>query len=208
VSRIQSGRWSELLRRATGQAGVEVVASELSPEISPTWAIEGTTPEWDFLKSTKRLLANVDLDGAGCASWRLRNPDNSSAIAIVDQIIFGCNNDTTAFTLQLEHGASDLGSLGFPIVVDSRWVPAPYTDAAISSMSFTTTSSSSYITTGALLGTFYSHGGSGGEKQQQTFHLPVVLSPGWSLTLSTLNLGARVYGNVSYSERTLPPLER
>jgi len=203
VSHIQAGRWSQLLRKATGQAGIEDVTSELAPEISPTWQLESDTAEWDYLKSTKRLMCNVDIlgHGSGYTSWRLRNPLDSGTMGIVDQFIIG-SESSTEFSVQLEYGASDLAVTGFPIVTDSRWVPAPFNDASISSLLFTTQRVEAKIITGALLGSFF------GIKVQNIFDMPVVLSPGWALTLAFHDVNIRALGNVSYRERTLPPLER
>lgn len=207
MSQIQSGRWSELLRRATGQAGIEVIASELGPEISPTWQLESNTAEWDYLKSTRRLLCNVDIaTGVGNPAWRLRNPANSSVLAVVDRHTISVNNGAVKVHYMIEHDASDLGTTGFPIVSDTRWVPiGTLIDASISSLVFTTDNSGSMITSGALIGTYHiAH-----DVQPLTvLETPVVLSPGWSMTMTCSESAKALMGCVEFRERTLPPLER
>ena len=206
MSRIQSGRWSELLRRATGQAGIEVVASELSPEISPTWQLEGNTVEWDYLKSTKRLLCAVSIESGGYGAWRLRNPEGSGVVAVIENIDITVYSSNLLFNLQLEEGTSDLAVTGFPIVSDTRWVPPPFNDPSISTLHFTTQTTGAQIITGSLLGYWRIHDA---DFPFQRLNPPVVLSPGWALTLASDKAGAHNFcGSVTYRERTLPPLER
>ncbi len=58
MSKIQTGRYADLLRKYLAMKGVEDVAAELSPEISPTFQLESELPEWEFLKGDK-LMAGV-----------------------------------------------------------------------------------------------------------------------------------------------------
>jgi len=209
VSHIQAGRWSELLRRATGQAGVEDVSSELAPEITPTWQLETNSSEWDYLKSTKRLTCSVELDAPGNASWMLRNPINSGTIGIVDSVVASASSPNCKVTLAVAYDSTDLAITGFPIVTDGRWVPLntlPLIDPSISSLVFTTQKVGAYLNVGSLIGYFQLT--NTGLNELINEHRTVVLPPGWSLIMSATGSGFYMGGSVSYRERTLPPLEQ
>lgn len=210
MSHIQAGRWSELLRRATGQAGVEDVSSELAPEITPTWQLETNSPEWDYLKSTKRLTCNVQIDASGHPSWMLRNPIDSGTIGIVESVLISTSATDVKMTLALAYDATDLSTTGFPIVTDGRWVPLnnlPLVDPSISSLVFTIQTVGAYLNVGSLIGYFQIESPRG-LNELININRAVVLPPGWALILSTVGSSVYLGGSVSYKERTLPPLEQ
>lgn len=84
MSKIEQGRYSDLLRRILGMTGSSVVAGELSPEISPGLSLEEERPEWEFLKGAKLMCAPLNIaGGVGTQTgFRFRNPANSGVVAI------------------------------------------------------------------------------------------------------------------------------
>lgn len=125
MSKIEVGRWSDQLRRMTGQKGTSSVAEELSPEVSAVFLLEGESVEWNYLKGVRNLFGSARLSAAPgfTSKWRLRNPVASGAVGIIDRIemsgpatgtflgIGGTNPPvTTDFTTPV-----------LPRVIDSRW---------------------------------------------------------------------------------------
>jgi len=124
VSKIESGRWSELLRRSLGMKGIEIVASELSPEVSPTWTIEDNAIEWGYLKSVRYASAGTIQGGATgkISTIRLRNPANSGVLVVIDQIAMGLGS--IDYISVFFSPTVDQGQLAGTIncgTVDGRW---------------------------------------------------------------------------------------
>jgi hypothetical protein len=205
VARIEIGRWSELLRRASGMAGVEIVSSEMSPEISPVFVVEGDTGDWDYLKH-KKLFAcqfSVPASVGEFSHWQLRNPPTSGTIAVIERIT--ASTTASDYTrLMLNKVTTDYTTAAYPVVQDTRWqtYPGPPLNFNVSSLKATHEGDS-----GVGAGSIFS--------QQRlisntpwTFVGPLVLTPGYALSgqNTTYNLAMSV--TVQWSERKLQPLER
>jgi len=123
VSKIEIGRFSELLRRMLGQKGQEEVAGELSPEISPTIQIEGPSAEWDFLKGVRRCGNGTRLAAAAGFStrFRIRNPSNSGVLGVVDLIATFSQTDGVRLTAGILPTTVDLPLPSESASMDRRW---------------------------------------------------------------------------------------
>jgi len=201
VSKIETGRYSELLRKQLGMKGQEVVAGELSPEISPTFQLEGPTAEWDFLKQVRLVSAAATEDPVVGQNPRfaLINPSASGMIATVSQVRY---TSSIASRLLLRFITVQLGlfaNLAEAGPRDSRW-GAPGT--TISPITLTSETNAATIAGGFLIdditflaNTFYS------------FNVPTVLAPGSSLFWGATSGNIRGSSSVHWSERRLPALE-
>lgn len=106
--------------------GVQQVSGEMSPEISPTWQVEGSTPEWDFLKGVRRCGTGARLAGvAGFISkFRLRNPITSGVLAVIDLLDVNLATGGIFVTVSLIETETNLAGLAFSTVMDRRWRPS------------------------------------------------------------------------------------
>ena len=60
MSKIETGRFSDLLRRSLGMKGQELVSAELAPELSPTWQVESAlNQEWDWAKGVNQYTLSL-----------------------------------------------------------------------------------------------------------------------------------------------------
>jgi len=205
MSRIEIGRWSEMLRRITGQKGSSFVATELAPEISPTFQLESNEAEWDFLKGVRGCAGADDLAGAVGfnSTFRLRNPEGSGVIGIVDAL--SVTPGATA-GLNINRGLifGDLAAPGVQttVVPDFRWGQIGTTTTALVFSASNTVAA-----------------GPSGDRFAHTIRVtdvewlyrqPVVLIPGtsmdWGGQNGTTNVTMRTW--LRWRERALPPLER
>ena len=201
MSKIEIGRYSELLRRQLGMKGVTEVAGELSPEISPTFVLEGPGAEWDFLKAVRGCrCADEQLGAVGFASvFRLRNPVGSGVIAVVDAVAV-----TPEGTVQIGVARGqifgELANLLVTVVPDLRWGAVGAT------------------TTTLIFSSAAAGGGPGGDViararplglTEWLYREPIVLMPGtnldWGMGFGSTN--ENVHGWAAWRERQLPALE-
>lgn len=198
MSHIQSGRWSELLRRATGQKGVEIVTSELAPEISPTWEVETDSAQWQYLKGV-RICAATEALGAGTSViYRLRNPSNSGILGQVSHVSWASVTVGAVFVVYIG-SAGDTGlSANIGFMRDTRWLD-PTVTSDKTALQFSTSSAA-----GAPAGRKIFTNQVNGNVMFQV-DLPVVLSPGFSMDISSGNDDSRV--NILWSERAVADIE-
>lgn len=116
MSKIESPRFSSLLRRYLGMVGQASVADELSPEISPGIQLEGERPEWEFLKGAKLMSAPLNVTGAAgtTSAFRFRNPSTSGVIAI-----FGGRPNEAMCELSMDAQAGATAAVQFQSRADS-----------------------------------------------------------------------------------------
>jgi len=202
VAHIETGQWSETLRRVLLMKGTERVAGELSPEISPVFVLEEDPPDWRYLKGVRMASVSVDLtSGANSGpTLRLRNPLNSTFVATVHAIdVWMTTNDIVAIRIIRE----DLnlvggGAAGTPR--DTRW-------------QFTSgTGRTSLIPTFNLnlppLGNDYLRARPSGGALEIHYRDPIVITDGFSLDIGgTTAVAVNLFINVSWTERVFPPLE-
>ena len=200
MSKIEIGRFSNLLRREFGMKGVASVASELSPEISPTIQLEGPTAEWDFLKQVRgcRCAFNLPPNVAGQSRFRLVNLPGSGVIAVIKLLSI---NPNPIATLQINRGQvfGGLTDSRVTVVPDLRWgaVGATTTTMQFSSDNATAAGpAGDLIAVSAILA-----------NTEFTYGEEIVLIPGTSLDWGTAEQNIRLRTFVAWTERQLPALE-
>jgi len=129
VSQIQTGRFSNLMRRYLGMKGVTEVTPELAPEISPVFILESQRPEWEFLKNEK--LMSFVFGGVGVAAQnavaRLRNPPGSGVVATITAI----RMVTDTLSIGLVSRDDDQGNLVTVLPTVSRDTRLPVLNASV-----------------------------------------------------------------------------
>ena len=202
MSKIEIGRWSAQLRRMLGMKGVSDVSTELSPEISPTFQLEGPTAEWDFLKGVRLCSASTTLLGVAPnqSVIRLRNPPASGVIAIVQAISYRLPA-TTGASIQKGVSALDLATVRLTALRDERWAPAvPGLNRSVLILSRTDAGG---IPVGPdVLWSMTSLGNS-----IIRYPSPVILTPGTHIDVSTDGGNVALDVSFSWSEREVSALE-
>ena len=200
MSKIETGRFSELLRRGLGMKGVSEVAGELSPELSPTWQVEGITVEWDFLKGKKLCVATATVAAAvGFQSViRLRNPATSRVLAVLDEVVWVTD---PADSSSVRYGIAnvDLSVAGGTLVRDHRWEASSATVRA--ALLFSTDNTGDTVD-GQLV-----HRTSRAADVEAQLPGKIVLTPGDSVDLATGAVNVALQATYIWSERRLPDLE-
>jgi len=197
VAKIESGRWSEMLRRALGMAGQETVSAELSPEVSPTWTLEDNALEWGWLKNVRYCSVGTQQGGAGAAvsNVRLRNISGSNTLIIIDKIVMTVGA-TSAVHIMMSPTVdqSALTSIVTTGSQDARW---GFQEAVLQVSSGNTAATGSWSllksTTPA--------------DTPVVFDSQIVLIPNTAVDVATGTVDRNFYVNVSWHERQLIPLE-
>jgi len=202
VSKIEIGRYSELLRRQLGMKGQETVAGELSPEISPTFQLEGPSAEWDFLKAVRggRCTAQLTPQVGFNSRFRLRNPQNSGVIAVVTLVGMTVANPSNVGIARGQIFA-ELSGAEVTVVPDLRWGAIGTTTTAL------IFSSDNLTAAGPGGDLFVSARIASAAPFKNTEE--VVLIPGTNLDWGTLSLITNIgmFGWAAWRERQLPALE-
>lgn len=123
MSKVETGRFSEQLRRMLGQKGQELVAAELSPEISPTIELEGRSAEWDFLKGVRGISAVLEITAvvAMTSICRVRNPAASGVLGVITMVEETIQITPAAAVLTRGTEVVDLAVPISTVVLDERW---------------------------------------------------------------------------------------
>jgi len=202
VSKIEIGRFSELLRRMLGQKGQETVAAELSPEVSPVIVIEGMGAEWDFLKSVRgcSLVALTGPAVGATSVFRLRNPADSGVLGVV-KFMAGNASVNILQTLAIGTALADLAVAVNTVTVDRRWNATGTTQSLL--LASTNNAADAVGPVGNNIGVFAPLADT-----EWVYTREIVLVPGthidWGITGT--NIGIRTYA--SWIERQFPLLEQ
>jgi len=203
VSKIETGRFSDLLRRALSMVGQTEVATELSPEVSPTWQVEGAFEEWMFLKGVKicsvseSIAANV---GAG-GQMVLRNPPTSGALAVVDGLRMSLTNAGGQLVITVQVNTGDLVNTALTVARDLRWPASPTGSQA--AMIATFQNAVGAVPVGA--GTIYV--GRTLANSPFNYRVPIVLPPGSRLYIGCTSANVPFLASIDWHERGIEPLE-
>lgn len=202
MAKIESGRWSELLRRALGMKGVQTVSAELSPEVSPVWVLEQDLAEWQFLKGVRLVSAASSraLSAGNIARFAVINPVGSAMIASISHLSFSASVNTTLSVRLVQVTLAQFTTLEEAGPRDTRW--ARGAAATVSPITFSSEDNAAGIAGGFLLYTSQVLANTPVE-----FGRPIVLAPGSSLFWAGSGAAA-TRAAVAWSERPLPPLER
>lgn len=204
MSKIEIGRWAELLKRITGIAGARTVSGDLSPEVSPTMLLEDlSAADFLFLKSVRLCGGGSSITGGVgfTAKWRLRNPTDSGVVALVS-----CMEVSPVNTILSVRGSLNEQIVNFPTTViarvaDSRWgVTGAVNQTAL------VLSSSIVQATGPAGENFWVTRTPSNTPVRHDFNFPLL--PGSCVDWGTDGLNLSVRSWVRWSERGLPDLER
>ena len=200
MSKIEIGRYSELLRRQFGMKGQESVAAELSPEVSPIVILEDASDEWNYLKGVRDCgFGDIVAAIAGFTSkWRMRNPAASGIIAVVEFIEI-VTNATSAKRITINNQTVDFPTPVQGAVLDARWGIVGVAEPAV-----IVTASNAQATGPA--------GTSIGESRALsnapwTYAQEIVLVPGAVLDFGTADQDEDARATVRWRERAFPALE-
>lgn len=202
MSKIEIGRYSEQLRKMLGQAGTEIVAGELSPEISAVIVLEQDAAEWNFLKHVRDCggIAAVTGVAVNVITMRLRNPATSGVIAQVSLVSL-FPNLRTPVTMGMGEAVTDLALAVNTVTLDSRWGQSGVSDSALV---FSTNNATTAIQQAGRA--FYS--GTPLVDTEWKYREQIVIPPGtfidWGIELD----GISIRTSVRWKERQLPALEQ
>jgi len=202
MSKIETGRWSEQLRRMLGMSGATIVAAELSPEVSPTIELVSADElEWSFLRSVRKSIASFQVTAAvGTLSiFRARNPAGSGCIVVLEHATVFANVANAALLLSVGASAVDIGGVVATGVRDSRWGPTGPTGQNV--LLFSSTNA------GAFTGTTTVWRARGLANTPFTYDLGIVLMPGDTLEGGSATTDVQQNWTVGWRERSLPDLE-
>ena len=202
MSKIEIGRYSALLRRTFGMKGTEMVAAELSPEISPTVQLEhADDPEWDFLKDVRNcaVTERISANAAGGGQMLLLNPPGSGVIAVIRTLIFA-GTGTIQITARLLVNPAPLVNSSLTVALDTRWETT-----AVLTQSALTASFVNNAAIGTGVGTVYLNQTLA--SRPQTWNARIVLTPGFGLAFGAITVDQVVHASAYWHERQLPALE-
>lgn len=193
---IQVKRYGQILGRLLSMSGVEDVAGDLSPEISPVLVLEADRPEWLFLAG-QFLLAGAGVQVALAANpsfFRIRNPVGSGIIAVVESIDVSAAAIITDGVATIGTATIDRANVMGSLVRDTRW--------------------------GSIVGTCLvsnDNGGSVGSGIERFRapintgyrfnNMPVVLAPGSHLDYGANDSNIELHVNIRWRERPAEPYE-
>ena len=198
MAKIEIGTFSERLRRSLGMKGQEMVAAELSPEVSPVIVLQDNAAEMQFLQGI-RLCTSGMLQGAVVAEnslFRILNAAGSGVLAVFTYFALTANRTST---LNVGYGITQaaLGTAGATAVRDGRWGrPANPTTLTASrannvAVGLDSTLMVSRVATGFIV------------KASRQW----VLLPGESLEWGTGTTDVQLETTVDWYEKPLPALE-
>lgn len=202
MSRINVGRFSQLLRRFLEQKGTEVVASELSPEISPVFILENDRPDWLFLKGERLCVASfATTSGASLGpTVRVRNPLASAALATIVGFSINPNTNTSFASARLTISNNNLAGGNVPLFIrDGRELVS----LGINKSAMVGSFSNTIEPVGDLMWTTNCI-----PNEERGLNQPFILSPGraFDVGLSSVSVNT-VHINIYWTERALPAIE-
>lgn len=204
MAKIEAGRWSELLRRALGMKGQSLVASELSPEVSPVWVLEQATIEWQFLKTVRACAAATNISaGAQDGTIRLANPSTSGVVGVVEMVTVQCSKLSKVQIKMGSAGDTDLTTANVGFMRDSRWLdPAVTSDKT--ALSFSQDNTGDAANGRTIWNVFLQD-----DSVPETIKWPLVLSPGFSMDVKAVAevVQGRFFVNLLWYERAITRLE-
>lgn len=199
MSKIETGRFSDLLRRYLGMSGTSDIAQELAPEISPVFVLEDSRPEWEFLKGQKLMAVYVPQPGGGAVSTavRIRNPPSSGVVGIITNIVVA-PSALSEIRYKLGNDAGNLGTTYQSVSRDTRYprVAFPGNSALITSGGTGNNGDQFY---GTAVPTNEPHIYGGGT---------IVLTPGFQLQIETVVNNLTLLVAFAWLEKKLDPLEQ
>lgn len=179
--------------------GQEMVAGELSPEVSPVIVVEDNSAELQFLQGV-RLCTSVMAQPAVASQtslFRIRNPAASGVIATVTYLSMTAN---ITITLNVGYGATqtELGTVGATAVRDGRWSRPTNPTALIASRANNVAIN---LQSSLWVARFL-------QDTMVQFKESFVLLPGESIELGSPSNNVALQTAIYWAERQLPALEQ
>jgi len=202
VSKIETGRYGDLLRRFLNAKGTEDIAGDLAPEISPVFVLENNRPDWHYLKN-ERLAAFFTAQVSGASAGptvRLRNPTGSGVIATFSTLDWSFSaNDHILIAMNLLD-ANLAGGVLPSTNRDGRQLMAVGQSNSALIVSF--------VLNAAPVGDVF-FGNATAANEGAKYQEPIVLSPGRSIDIGTTDVGVvTLRVSAAWVERALPAVER
>ena len=202
MSKIEVGRWSQQLRRMLGQAGQDVVAAELAPEISPTFELEGMSVQWNFLKGVRDVYVGQTIAAVALnvGKWRFRNPADSGMAAVFSLIRLVPASGAAALAIRVNSQTTDFATSQPTTVPDTRWGPL-------------TTGRSAIVATFTNAVTAIPAGQTVAQSREPTsiawqYDQEIFIPPGVTMDVGTDTANIQMTASFKWSERPFPVLER
>jgi len=202
MSKIESGRWSEQLRRMFGMAGTTLVSGELSPEVSPIVILESESVQWNFLKGVRDVYVGHTVAAAvGFTSkMRLRNPANSGVAGVLEFTEMTPNGLAVTMTVAANEQTVDFPTAVAPSVPDNRWGPLT---TGRSTLVVTSTNAQATGPAGEVIGRGLTLSGVPWLYQKAIF-----VAPGVAIDLGIFATNLEMLFSFKWSERSFPVLEQ
>lgn len=200
MSKIEIGKWSNLLRRMLAMSGVVDVAGELAPEISPTFVLESERPEWEFLKGAKLMSSQISVTKVvgQQSTGRLRNPVGSQILAVITKInwaiLTGAANTAGVVLINRVQTIADLANIVASVCRDTRY-PALNTSGLIVSQDNVGSAGDFFYNATSL------------DNTTHLMDLPFVLTPGFAIDVNAETAEVELRANIHWIERRLGELE-
>ena len=184
-----------------GMAGTTIVSAELSPEISPTFELEGRSVEWNFLKGVRDVYVGqrIAASALNTGFWRFRNPIGSGVAACFELIELSPET-TGGLSLAVNQLTVDLATAQPTAVPDSRWGPLTTGRSALVA-SFQNT------TPGGVAGQSVARAQARADVAWR-YNEEIFLPPGVVLDAGAAAINIAISGTFKWHERPFPVLER
>lgn len=201
MAKTETGRFSELLRKALGMKGVQDVASELSPEISPTWQLEGPTAEWEFLKHVRVCGHGGRVASAPGFLPKMRgvNRIGSGILVVIEGISMTIESGSAILLIGLGTALFDHSLVTGTTTRDRRWgMTSPQrTSLLLSQDNSDAVEPVAEIIAETRRGAF----------DEWLFGFPIILIPGTAVDFWSPNLNLGLSWYLIWRERQIAPLE-
>lgn len=178
---ILTGQLNDILSKRLGMKGGGP-APTLAPEILPVLVVEADRPEWLVLGSTLMVgIGQLVATGAAVSSVRIRNPVNSGVLAVIERIDFDGDGGGQRMAMDLGPTETDLTTNITTVALDTRRLALAAVAGALRA-----SSSNSVDPTGVGFNFWRGNTIDG----SNVYDAPIVLTPGFALTIRTLALHA------------------
>jgi len=193
----ETGLDQVLAKRLTTPGGA--VAPTVAPELFPVLTLENDRPEWGYLKGEFRYFRALTPTAPAASSHViLRNPANSSLIAVLERV----TGSTTAGALGISMAPIGNFATG---AASATGVPRDGRYSAFAGGVFTRTSQLVVFSADAALAAVAE-----GFRTVSTtldFSDPIILTPGFDLAIYGRTAAASILVNLMWSERRAQPSE-
>lgn len=194
-----------LTKRLVGPGGA--MAPSAAPELFPVIVLESDRPEWPYLYGGRRIAGTFDVAGGGAGLFstvRLRNPANSSCLAVIERVEFLVNAATSVTLIR----SVDAGELGGAVVTGAHLDFRVVQDGLGGPGSQVVGSSEALAAAPLNALTVWRWASVPANVIQERVALGIVLAPATAINLRCQTDNIRLAGTIMWRERFLNPTER